>query len=170
LSLLAHRRWHRLGRQRPWEGKRRHQTAEEGSRHPDQTQQASKAALAGNPGAKGDPGAPATKLFAQVMENGTINASSGSVTAVRSSSTGIYFVNFGQDISHCAIVANEGALPVFGHPGTSTGDYQGWVNVGMIGSPGEYRIGFPYEETVSVLVHELSGEPINSSFYIAAFC
>ncbi|HEY2055303.1 MAG TPA: hypothetical protein VGH14_15330 [Solirubrobacterales bacterium] len=104
------------------------------------------------------------------MENGTINASSGSVTAVRSSSTGIYFVNFGQDISHCAIVANEGALPVFGHPGTSTGDYQGWVNVGMIGSPGEYRIGFPYEETVSVLVHELSGEPINSSFYIAAFC
>jgi hypothetical protein len=124
----------------------------------------------GEPGAKGDPGTPATKLFAQVGEDGSINASSGSITAVRTSTNGVYLVNFGQDISHCAVIATEGSLPLFGHPGSSTGDHQGWVNVGMIGSPGEFRIGFPFEETVSVLVHELTGEPGYSSFYIAAFC
>jgi hypothetical protein len=78
----------------------------------------------GTPGQPGTPGAPATKLFAQVESGGTINASSGGVTAAPEG-TGAYFVNLGQDITRCAAIAQQGGLPAFGSPGGSSGSVTG---------------------------------------------
>jgi hypothetical protein len=69
----------------------------------------------GTPGTPGAPGASATKLFAQVESNGTLNASSSGVTATPAG-TSIYMVNLGQDITHCAAIAQQGSLPVFTSP------------------------------------------------------
>jgi hypothetical protein len=129
----------------------------------------------GTPGTKGDPGEPgaaATKLVAQIREDGLVNTSSVPVVALRTG-TGTYLVNFGQDITHCAVVANEGSLPIFTVPGNTTGNKAGWVNVSMDSGPGEYRTGFPIDDTVGVLVHEEGGSHevyANASFYIAVLC
>ena len=57
-------------------------------------------------GPKGDPGTPATKLWALVKADGSLVASSGvaGVTGIRP-----YVVAFGQDVSRCALVATAGA-------------------------------------------------------------
>jgi hypothetical protein len=73
------------------------------------------------PGQPGNPGAPATTLFAQIREDGTVNTSSVPVT-VSHTSTGGYLVNFGRDVSHCVPEVILGNLPLFGHLGNSTGN------------------------------------------------
>jgi hypothetical protein len=126
----------------------------------------------GDEGSPGAPGEPATKLFAQIREDGTVNTSSVPVVSLRTAEGG-YLVNFGQDISHCAVVGTEGSLPLFNQPGDTTGDKEGWVNVGLDSGPGESRPGFPRVDTVGVITHE-EGAPfehhINASFYLAVFC
>jgi len=124
----------------------------------------------GNPGQPGSPGAPATTLFAQIREDGTVNTSSVPVT-VSHTATGGYLVNFGRDVSHCVPSVILGGLPLFGHPGSSTGDIGTWASVFMVAPEGEWRPGFPYADTVSVGTHGYGFEElVNTSFYIAVFC
>jgi hypothetical protein len=123
----------------------------------------------GTPGTPGAPGASATKLFAQVESNGTINASSSDVTAVRSG-TGIYLVNLGQDITRCAAIAQQGSLPVFNSPGGSSGSPQGDASVQISSAGAMLQPGFPSADTV--VVQTFSGATIaaNAPFYLAVFC
>jgi hypothetical protein len=124
----------------------------------------------GIPGQPGNPGAPATTLFAQIREDGTVNTSSVPVT-VSHTVTGGYLVNFGRDVSHCVPSVILGGLPLFGHPGSSTGDIGTWASVFMVAPEGEYRPGFPYADTVSVGTHGFGFEEmVNTSFYVAVFC
>jgi hypothetical protein len=128
----------------------------------------------GVPGQPGNPGASATTLFAQIREDGTVNTSSVPVT-VSHTVTGGYLVNFGRDVSHCVPQVTMGGLPLFGHPGSSTGDIGTSDRVFMVapgGSPGgEWRPGFPYADTISVGTDGYGfEEAVNTSFYIAVFC
>lgn len=65
-------------------------------------------------GAKGDKGdtglagAPATKLFAAVLQDGTLSRTSGAVSSSRVS-MGIYDVVFSRDITSCVYLANVGS-------------------------------------------------------------
>jgi hypothetical protein len=126
----------------------------------------------GNQGPKGDKGDPATSLFAQVNIDGTVNASGSPVTAKRTE-PGFYLVDFGRDITHCAAIVNEGALPIFSSPGFDTGSAIGYGPSPLISTPEtpgeEYAPGFPIADTVGVGTY--SGSTSNDSpFFIAVFC
>src|SRR6478735_6055685 len=55
-------------------------------------------------GDDGTDGQDATKLWAQIKADGSINASSGDITALNAG-TGLYYVDFGQAITQCAATA-----------------------------------------------------------------
>ena len=74
----------------------------------------------GATGATGAAGTPATKLWAQIGADGTVNASTPGVTARVGVSPGTYAVNFGQDITHCAAMATQGGIPVYASAGLSS--------------------------------------------------
>lgn len=126
----------------------------------------------GATGPQGVAGAPATKLFAQVKEDGTINASSPGVTSSRSVSyTGIYYVNFHQDITHCAAIATQGAVPDFSKPGANTGRTVGHAVVDVSSAGGTpHPSGDPNADTVLVETYNASSTAANTPFYIAVFC
>ena len=73
---------------------------------------------AGTAGAAGTLGAPATRYFAQINSDGTVNAS-GSPVSVDHFATGVYLANFGIDVTHCTALANQGGVPVFFEPGAN---------------------------------------------------
>ena len=50
-----------------------------------------------------------------------MNASSGGVTARVGVSPGTYAVNFGQDITRCAAMATQGAIPTYAAAGSTVG-------------------------------------------------
>jgi hypothetical protein len=129
----------------------------------------------GIPGPKGDrgeAGAAATAFFAQIQGDGTVNTS-GSPVTVDSEGNGGYLVNFGQDITHCVAIANQGGVPLFESPGFSTGAAEGngaRIDISTPATPGEaYSPGFPVADTVAVLTFS-EETPNNTSFYIAVFC
>ncbi len=124
----------------------------------------------GSSGKEGPPGTPATKLFAQVTEAGTINASSPGVQASKYEAyTGVYLVNFGHEIVHCAVVATQGALPFFETPGASTGRRIGPAVVGMSGPGYTFPNGYLSADTVVVETFEGSSAKY-APFYIAVLC
>jgi hypothetical protein len=132
------------------------------------------AGLAGAPGvqgATGMAGTPATTMYAQVNGNATINTSSPGVTVGYSSPE--FFVDFGQNITHCVALVQEGDLPVFTTPGESAGSSAGYAaNVGMesAGGSGEGPGSeFPSADTVSVITY-VGASQSPASFYIAVFC
>jgi len=124
----------------------------------------------GKEGKEGKEGTPATKLFAQVNENGGINASSPGVQASKFEPyTGVYLVNFGHDILHCAVTATQGALPIFEGTGASTGRQVGAAVVGISGPGYTFPNGYPSTNTVQV--ETFSGSTAaKSAFYIAVLC
>jgi hypothetical protein len=131
------------------------------------------AGATGATGAQGVAGAPATKLFAQVKMDGTINASSQGVTSSKyASNKGIYLVNFGQDITHCAAIAMQGALPIFNSPGANTGVTRGSAVVDIGGPGSTFPNGYPSADTVEVETYEgpAGSTAQYSAFYIAVFC
>jgi hypothetical protein len=131
------------------------------------------AGATGATGPQGVAGAPATKLYAQVKMDGTINASSPGVTSAKNgSSKGLYLVNFGQDITHCAAIAMQGALPVFGEPGANTGRTRGSALVDIDGPGFTFSNGYPSADTVEVETYEgpAGSTAQYSAFYIAVFC
>lgn len=126
--------------------------------------------VAGKEGPEGKEGAPATKLFAQVGEKGEIHTSSPGVQASKFEPyTGTYLVNFGHDISHCAVTATQGSIPFFETPGANTGRAVGAAVVGMSGAGYTFPNGYPSADTVQV--ETFSGTTAaNTSFYIAVLC
>ena len=123
----------------------------------------------GSPGAAGAPGTPATTLFAQVKSDGTVNASGAPITSDHFS-TGAYLLNFGRDISHCAVVANQGGVPVFTVSGASTPAAEGNGVRVDVSSPGAtIRTGFPTGNTAQIETFNGTAAA-DSSFYIAVLC
>ena len=59
----------------------------------------------GDQGAKGDP---ATKLFAHVLDTGTLTSSSSGAIAATRTQTGIYAVAFNRDLAGCIAVVQIG--------------------------------------------------------------
>ena len=118
----------------------------------------------------GTPGAPATRYFAQITSDGTVNAS-GSPVSVDHFATGVYLVNFGIDVTHCTALANQGGVPEFWWPGANTGAPNGYgprVNISSAGGT-PFAPGFPTADTVTVATY--SGSTVSdSSFEIAVFC
>jgi hypothetical protein len=105
------------------------------------------------------------------MSNGTIDASSPGVQVYRQA-MGVYQVNFGQDITHCAPIASIGGVPIYGSPGASTGAVEGYVKTNVF-SPGSNfgGSGYPSGDTVSVDLYSGGTDLlVDTSFYIAVFC
>jgi hypothetical protein len=123
----------------------------------------------GEPGSKGEAGEGATKLFAQIKEDGTVNTSSVPVK-VDHYGNGVYLVDFGRDISHCVAVANEGSIPVFSEEGASTPAAQGYgVRTGLTSAGEEFPPGYLPNETVDI--ETFSGSSLeNTSFSVAVLC
>jgi hypothetical protein len=125
----------------------------------------------GKEGPPGPKGAPATTLFAQVKADGTINASSPGVTSTKFTPyTGEFLVNFGQDISHCAVIATQGAVPVFGLPGGNSGRWVGPAIVNLSSTGAAYPNGYPTGNSVQVETFKEGGAAEYSAFHIAVFC
>ncbi len=80
--------------------------------------------LDGEPGDDGEDGAGATDLWAQIGAGGTVNASSDGVTALNPSD-GVYYVDFGRDVTHCAALAVQGSIPNFSALGAAAGGNPG---------------------------------------------
>jgi hypothetical protein len=123
----------------------------------------------GPPGTPGTPGASATKLFAEVESNGTLNASSSGVTAAPAG-TGIYIVKLGQDITHCAAIAQQGSLPVFTSPNGTSGSVHGDAVVQISSAGVPLQPGFPSADTVVVQTFFGPTTAANAPFYLAVFC
>jgi hypothetical protein len=120
-------------------------------------------------GQDGQDGANATDLWAQIKGDGSVNASSGGVTA-RVNGTGVYFVNFAQDITHCAAVATQASIPNFTGAGLSTTGIEGAAFVAMSNTGVDLAAGFPSQTSVSVQTNRVNGAAVATSFTIAVFC
>ena len=120
-------------------------------------------------GQDGQDGLNATDLWAQIAGDARVNASGGGVTA-RANGTGIYFVNFGQDITHCAVVATQAAIPNFAGAGMSTSGIAGAAFVSMSNAGVDLAAGFPSQTSVRVQTNRANGTAVSTNFTIAAFC
>jgi len=120
-------------------------------------------------GQDGQDGVNATDLWAQIKGDGSVNASSGGVTA-RVNGTGVYLVNFAQDITHCAAVATQASIPTFTGAGLSTTGIEGAAFVAMSNTGVDLAAGFPSQTSVSVQTNRVNGTAVGTSFTIAVFC
>ena len=124
---------------------------------------------AGTAGTPGATGAPATKYFAQIHSDGTVNTSSVPATTDHIG-TGVYLVNFGVDVTHCVAYAQEAALPIFSSPGSNTGSTDGYAaRVDLTSAGGSYGAGFPSADTVAVSTFG-GTTPLDTTFEVAVFC
>ena len=126
----------------------------------------------GATGATGAPGLSATKLWAQIGNGGTVNASSPGVTARVGVTPGTYAINFGQDITHCAAVATQASIPAFTTPGSTSGGVAGAPLVFLYSAGTNLAPGFPSMSTVLVSTTNATaaGAAVPSSFSVALFC
>ena len=87
-------------------------------------------------------------------------------------SPGTYAVNFGQDITHCAAMATQGAIPSFAAPGSTAGGLAGAPLVRIYSAGIDLAPGYP--STSSAIVATTSeaagGAPAATTFYVAVFC
>ena len=120
-------------------------------------------------GDDGDDGEDATKLWAQIKADGSINASSGNITA-RNAGTGLYYVNFGEDITQCAATATQGSIPDFASAGHSTTGIPGPAFVVMSSAGADFAPGFAMANSVTVQTRRTNGALASTSFAIALFC
>jgi hypothetical protein len=128
--------------------------------------------LPGPVGATGAAGVSATKLWAQIGSDGSVNAATPGVTARLGVSPGTYAVNFGVDITHCAATATQGSIPPFVTPAPAAGGIPGAALVFLYGAGGDLAPGFP---TVSTVLVETTngtsgGTAAPSAFTIAVLC
>jgi hypothetical protein len=126
----------------------------------------------GAPGATGPAGTPATKLWAQIGADGSVNASSPGVTARVGVTPGTYVLNFGQDITHCAAMATQGAIPSFAAPGSTAGGLAGAPLVRVYSAGLDLAPGYPsVSSAIVATTSELAaGAPSATTFYVAIFC
>ena len=126
----------------------------------------------GDDGFDGDDGldgVSAAKFFAQIKADGSVNASSGGVTALNAG-TGLYYVNFGQDITDCAATATQGSIPDYATAGRSTTGVPGPAFVVMSSAGADYAPGFPMLSSVTVQTRRTNGSLASTSFALALFC
>jgi hypothetical protein len=125
----------------------------------------------GATGPQGAEGAAATKLFAQVRVDGTVNSSSSPIT-VKHVGPGNYLINFGQDVTRCVAIANQGAVPNFDTPGSNTGAAVGYgarADITSGGAGKQYAPGYPTVSTIGVATFSGFTES-DSAFQIAVLC
>ena len=120
-------------------------------------------------GDDGEDGEDATKLFAQIRADGSINASSRGVTA-RNASTGVYHVNFGAGHHAVRGHGDAGVDPRLAAPGSSTTGIPGPAFVAMNSAGADYAPGFPSASSVAVQTRRTNGALVSTSFAIAIFC
>ena len=120
-------------------------------------------------GDDGTDGEDATKLWAQIKADGSINASSDNITA-QNAGTGLYYVNFGQTITECAATATQGSIPDFARAGHSTTGIPGAAFVVMSSAGADFAPGFPMANSVTVQTRRTNGTLASTSFAIALFC
>jgi hypothetical protein len=118
-------------------------------------------------GANGADGAPATNLWASVNgNNGSIVRASGALSAAKRS-TGMYIVQFNQDVSNCSYQATVGS------------GYSYWGNflptpvgsaMAMPASVQNSGPTIPIPDTVMVGTFDTSGTPVDDQFHLAVFC
>jgi hypothetical protein len=123
----------------------------------------------GQDGQDGQDGLDATSLWAQIKADGSVNASGPGVTA-RAGGTGVYYVNFAQDITQCAAVATQAAIPNPPGAGLSTNGITGPAFVTMSSAGVDYAAGFPSQNSVKVQTNRVNGTAVSTSFTIAVFC
>ena len=120
-------------------------------------------------GDDGTDGEDATKLWAQIKADGSINASSDNITALNAG-TGLYYVNFGQAITQCAAIATQGSIPDFASAGHSTTGIPGPAFVVMSSAGADFAPSFPMASSVTVQTRRTNGTLASTSFAIALFC
>ena len=123
----------------------------------------------GYDGYDGEDGEDATNLWAQIKADGSVNASSLGVTAMNRS-TGVYYVNFGQDITSCTALATQGTSRSSPLPGAVTTGIPGAASVSLHSAGADFAAGFPSVSSVEVATHRLNGTNVLTSFMIAVFC
>ena len=99
-----------------------------------------------------------------------INASSAGVTAPATPEPGLYYVNFGQDITECAATATQGSIPDYASAGHSTTGIPGPAFVVMSSAGADFAPGFPSVSSVTVQTRRTNGTLASTSFAIAVFC
>jgi hypothetical protein len=125
--------------------------------------------LDGADGQDGQDGLDATALWAQVQGDGTIAVAAPGITA-RAAGTGVYYVNFGQDITQCAAVATQAAIPDPSGAGRSTAGIIGAALVSTATAGVDYAPGFPSQTSVKVQTNRANGTPVSTNFAVAVFC
>jgi hypothetical protein len=123
----------------------------------------------GEDGQDGQDGQDAAALWAQIGNDASVNSSGDDVTA-RTMGTGIYLVNFGQDITHCSVVATQASIPNFAGAGQSTAGIAGAPFVVMSNTGVDLAAGYPSQTSVRVQTNRANGTAVFSNFTIAAFC
>jgi hypothetical protein len=123
----------------------------------------------GADGVDGADGEAATKLWAQILADGSVNASSPGVKAVNSSA-GVYYVTFGQDITHCAALATQASIPNFSRAGLATTGIAGPAFVAMNSAGIDLAPNFPSVSSAAVQTRRTNGTLASTSFSIAVFC
>jgi hypothetical protein len=109
-------------------------------------------------------------LFAQVEKNGTINASSGGISSALPRYKGAFLVDFRRNITHCAAVASDASLPIFGAaPGEDTPRAVGQAIVDMFAPGYTFHNGFPSADTIQVETYS-EGEPVHAPFTVIVAC
>jgi hypothetical protein len=121
-------------------------------------------------GQDGQDGQNATDLWAQVRADGSINASSSGVTATQSASAGVYYVNFGADITHCAVIAVQASIPGFSTAGQAIAGIPGPAFVATASAGATLAAGFPSASSATVQTRRTNGNPASTSFSVAALC
>jgi hypothetical protein len=126
----------------------------------------------GATGAAGATGVSATKLWAQIGSDASVNASTPGVTARLGVSPGTYAVNFGVDITRCAATATQGSIPPFATPVSATAGIAGAALVFLQGPGADLAPGFPSVSTVLVETTNGTGggTAAPSAFTIAVLC
>jgi hypothetical protein len=123
----------------------------------------------GADGQDGQDGQDAGGLWAQIKADGSVNVASPGVTA-RNNGTGVYFVNFAQDITRCAAVATQASIPDFAGAGLSTTGITGAAFVAMNNAGANLAAGFPSQTSIRVETSRVNGTAVATSFTVAVFC
>jgi hypothetical protein len=123
----------------------------------------------GEDGSDGQDGQDAAAIWAQVKADGSISDASPGVTAANPS-TGVYYVNLGSDVTHCAVVATQSSIPDFASPGHSTTGVPGSAFVVQNSAGATLATGFPSVSSVAVQTRRVTGAAVATSFTITALC
>lgn len=115
----------------------------------------------GPAGPQGEKGDPATKLFAVVNSDGTLDRGSGVTTISKTPSPGVYKVGFNQNVSQCAYLAT------LGRASTSLDGKAGATYSGGTVSVVSDTI---TSSEVIVTTGRLDGSSADKPFHLAVFC